>query len=175
MLAVAPAIAGTAIWLGIRDPARYRRLRNTLLVSVSLAAIAFVTFPTAPPRLVSSLGISDTVGLSSHDTGSFLGIRFNPYAAVPSMHVGWSLLIAVAGFGPVRRRWARACFAVHPLLMALAVTATGNHFLFDCAGAVVVALPTLLLLGGRRGCAGAEVLVLSARPAVDSVPAARAA
>jgi len=74
--------------------------------------------------------------------------------------VGWSLLIAIAGFGAVRSRWARACFAVHPLLMAVAVTATGNHFFFDCVGGAAVALATLALLRVRRRRAGAEVLVL---------------
>ena len=55
----------------------------------------------APPRLVEGLGIADTVGLSGgHDEGSFMGVSFNPYAAMPSMHVGWSLLVGIAGSAP---------------------------------------------------------------------------
>jgi hypothetical protein len=150
MLGFGPVIAVTAIWLGIRHQDRYRKLRNALLLSISLATVVFVLFPTAPPRLA-GLGIADTVGLSGHDTGSFLGIRFNPYAAVPSMHVGWSFLVALAGFRTARRRPVRALFAVHPVLMAVTVSATGNHFFFDAAAGLAVASLTLVLLGLRSG------------------------
>ena len=121
-----PVVALVTIWLALRDRAAYRGLRNALLLSIGIATVVFVLFPTAPPRLVGGLAIDDTVGLSSHDTGSFLGIRFNPYAAVPSMHVGWSLLVALYGFRAARRRALRAAFLVHPLVMAVAVTATGT-------------------------------------------------
>jgi len=150
MLGFGPVLAVTAIWLALRHRDRYRELRNALLLSISLATVVFVLFPTAPPRLA-GLGIADTVGLSSHDTGSFLGIRFNPYAAVPSMHVGWSFLAALAGFRTARRRSVRALFAVHPALMAVTVCATGNHFFFDAAGGLAVAGLTLVLLSLRLG------------------------
>jgi hypothetical protein len=75
-----------------------------------------------------------------------MGIRFDPYAAVPSMHVGWSFLVALAGFRAARRRAVRVAFALHPLLMALTVAATGNHFFFDALGGLAVAGMTLGLL-----------------------------
>jgi PAP2 superfamily len=146
MLGFGPVIGLMVVWLGIRDRAAYRALRNALLLSIAFATVVFVIFPTAPPRLVGGLAIEDTVGLSSHDTGSFLGIRFNPYAAVPSMHVGWSLLVAVYGFRATKRRLLQAFFLVHPALMAVAVTATGNHFFLDSVGGVAVAGLTLALL-----------------------------
>ena len=65
-----------------------------LFISLGIALVVYLAFPTAPPRLVPGLGIADTVGLSGHDTGSFAGVRFNPYAAMPSLHVGWSILAA---------------------------------------------------------------------------------
>jgi hypothetical protein len=92
MVGFAPLIAGTLVWLALRHRQHYGELRTALLVSISIATVVFVVFPAAPPRLIPDLGIADTVGLSSHDTGSFAGVRFNPYAAMPSMHVGWSLL-----------------------------------------------------------------------------------
>jgi PAP2 superfamily len=150
MLGFAPVIGIVAVWLGIRDRGAYRALRNALLLSIAFATVVFVVFPTAPPRLVGGLGIEDTVGLSSHDTGSFLGIRFNPYAAVPSMHVGWSLLVAVYAFRATKRRCLRAFFLVHPGLMAVSVTATGNHFFLDAIAGVAVVSLTLALLHGRR-------------------------
>jgi PAP2 superfamily len=176
MLGFAPAILTVAVWLGLRDREAYRSLRNALLLSIGIATVAFVFFPTAPPRLVGGLGIEDTVGLSSHDTGSFLGIRFNPYAAVPSMHVGWSLIVAVAGFRAARRRVLKALFVAHPVLMAVAVTATGNHFFLDSVAGLGVAALTLGVLGllRRRSRPRLHVLPTPADTAVDE-PARRAA
>jgi hypothetical protein len=150
MLGFFPVVAGVTVWLALRDRAAYRGLRNALLLSIAFATVVFVLFPTAPPRLVGGLAIEDTVGLSSHDTGSFLGVRFNPYAAVPSMHVGWTLLVAVYAFRATRRRALRAALALHPALMALAVTATGNHFFVDSAAGAGVAVLTLALLRTKR-------------------------
>ncbi len=142
-----PICAVVLVWLAIRRRDRYVELRDALLVSLGLATIVFVLFPTAPPRLVPGLGITDTVGLSGHDTGSFLDIRFDPYAAMPSMHVGWSVLVAVAGFRAVRGRAARMMFALQPLLMVIAVSATGNHLFVDSlAGATVAAASVIVIL-----------------------------
>jgi hypothetical protein len=150
MVGFGPALLTVAIWLGARHRHLYRRMRNALLLSVSFATLAYVFFPTAPPRLA-GLGIRDTVGLSSHDTGSIFGIiRFNPYAAVPSMHVGWSVVVAYFGYRAARSRLLKAAFVAHPLLMALSVTSTGNHFFFDCVSGAAVAGLTLVLLERRH-------------------------
>jgi hypothetical protein len=138
-------VAGIAVWLGFRHRAVYCAYRRALLLSIAMATVVFVTFPTAPPRLA-SLSILDTVGLSGHDTGSFMGIRFDPYAAVPSMHVGWSLLVAWFGLQVVSGRIPRLLLAAHPVLMAVTVTVTGNHFFFDAITGAAVALVALALL-----------------------------
>src|SRR5262245_19080224 len=151
LLGFGPLIAWVLGWLGVRHRALYREMRTLLMVSLGIAAVFYVGYPTAPPRLVPSLGINDTVGLSGHDTGSFGGIRFNPYAAMPSMHVGWSLLVALIGFRAARRPLVRALFLIHPLVMALTVTATGNHYFVDSlAGAGVALLAVGLVAGARR-------------------------
>ena len=146
MVGFGPLIAAVLLWLGLRDRDSYGRLRTLLFASLALAVVLYVAFPTAPPRLVPGIGIADTVGLSGHDTGSFAGIRFNPYAAMPSMHVGWSLLVGVVGFRAARRLPLRAFFALHPLLMAVTVSATGNHYFVDSAAGAAIALLTLWLL-----------------------------
>jgi hypothetical protein len=146
MLGFGPLIATVLVWLGIRDRELYRRLRTLLFASLGLAVVGYVLYPTAPPRLVPRLGISDTVGLSAHDTGSVAGIRFNPYAAMPSMHVGWSVLIAIFGFRAARSRWLRAFFVLHPFLMVLTVTATGNHYFVDAICGAAAALAAILLI-----------------------------
>jgi PAP2 superfamily len=140
MLGFGPVVFATLFWLALRHRDDYRQLRNWLLLSIAIASLSYVMLPTAPPRLVHGLGIADTVGLSGHDTGSFAGIKFNPYAAMPSMHVGWSLLVGLIGFRVARRRIVRLFFLVHPVLMAMTVTATGNHYFLDSIVGVLVAL-----------------------------------
>jgi hypothetical protein len=172
MLCFGPLIATVLVWLGLTRPDVYRQLRNALLVSIGIATIVFVLFPCAPPRLLPGIQIQDTVGLSSHDTGSFMGIRFNPYAAVPSMHVGWSAVVAWFGFRAARRRWLKAFFAVHPLLMALTVTGTGNHYFFDSVAGLAVAGLTMALLSRFRP-RKARVSRLAPAPAATEVEPVR--
>src|SRR5919198_3513403 len=167
MLGFGPLIATVLIWLGIRHRELYRSLRTLLFVSLGLAVIGYVFYPTAPPRMVPGLGLADTVGLSSHDTGSVAGIRFNPYAAMPSMHVGWSVLIGIFGFRAARSRWLKAFFVTHPFLMVVTVTATGNHYFVDAIGGATAALAAVVLLaaarrlrGNRSEPAGAQVIEL---------------
>ena len=158
MLGFGPLIAAVLLWLGLRHRAHYRQLRTLLLVSLAIAVVFYVIYPTAPPRLVPSLGIANTVGLSGHDTGSFAGIKFNPYAAMPSMHVGWSLLVGLVGFGAARRRLVKAAFLLHPLVMAVTVTATGNHYFVDSIAGASVALTAVGLVAlVRRGTRGVRV------------------
>jgi PAP2 superfamily len=144
-----PLLGLVIVWLALRRPKLYRELRAVLLVSLAIASIGYVLFPTAPPRLVPGLGIADTVGLSGHDTGSFAGIRFNPYAAMPSMHVGWALIVGLYGRRAARTLTARRMFLVHPAVMAVAVSATGNHYFLDSAGGVAVAGVAIALVRMR--------------------------
>ena len=146
MLGFGPLLAGLLVWLAVARRPDYRELRTMLFISLAIALVVYLTFPTAPPRLVPGLGVTDTVGLAGHDKGSFAGVRFNPYAAMPSLHVGWSLLAATVLFRATSRPWLRAFAVVHPVLMALAVTQTGNHFLADSLAGVLVALFTLTLV-----------------------------
>ena len=150
MVGFGPFLAGMLVWLAWRDRALYRRMRTALLVSLAIATVVFVLYPTAPPRLVEGIGIADTVGLTGHDNGSFMGIRFNPYAAVPSMHVGWSLIAGIYGHRAARSRALRLFFLIHPALMTLTVVATGNHYDFDALAGIAVVGLALLLLARHR-------------------------
>ena len=176
MIGFGPLLASALVWLGLRHRHLYRRLRTLLFVSVGLALFLYVFYPTAPPRLVPALGIADTVGLSAHDTGSFAGIRFNPYAAMPSMHVGWSLLVALVAFRAVAHRRLRWLVFLHPLLMAVTVTATGNHYFVDSAAGALVALTATGLVAvwnraaayrAHRSDPGGELVVLPLRTPVE--------
>src|SRR5919198_3577644 len=140
MVGFAPMCVAALLWTAYRHRAAYLELRRRLYYALALAIPFFLFFPAAPPRLLEGLGIADTVGLAGHDTGSFLGVRFNPYAAMPSLHVGWSLLLALSVLPIVRNRSARVLVAAHPVVMSLTVTATGNHFFLDIAVGIAIAL-----------------------------------
>src|SRR3954447_9197280 len=117
-------------------------VRMTLIISTAIALAGYVLYPAAPPRLA-GVGISDTVSkhtglnLSSDLLGSF----YNPFAAVPSLHFGYALIVGVSLAWLARRRWVRILGAAYPAFMLFDIVATGNHFWFDATagGAVVVA------------------------------------
>src|SRR5687768_6376791 len=143
-LYVALHFAGTAaalIWVHRRHPHAFPFLRTTLIVSTALALVGYVMYPAAPPRLA-NLGFADTVtthtGLNL--SSDLLGSLYNPIAAVPSLHFGYSLIVGVAIAQVASRRSLRLAGAAYPALMLVIIVATGNHFLFDAvAGAAVVA------------------------------------
>ena len=87
-----PVVIAGLVYLARVDRVRYRDTRNIMLVAMGAAMVMFLLLPVAPPRLVPDLGIADTVGMDTHDTGTKYGVRYNPYAAMPSMHVGWTML-----------------------------------------------------------------------------------
>ena len=132
--------------LAVRWVYRERReafplVRTTLIASTAIALAGYVLYPAAPPRLA-GLGFSDTVtrhtglNLSSDLLGSF----YNPVAAVPSLHVGYALIVGASVFALARRRWVRLLGALYPAFMLFDVVATGNHFWFDAAAGAVVVL-----------------------------------
>ncbi|GLH97061.1 phosphatase PAP2 family protein [Phytohabitans aurantiacus] len=131
-----PVIAVTLIWLARRHPAIYLRTRNAMMLSGGIGMIIFSTFPVAPPRLA-ELGMIDTVTVSSHAYRVLQPPMFtNQYAAVPSLHVGWDLLIGIAIAVAARRLWVRVIGVMMPVAMTAAVVLTANHYLVDAiAGA----------------------------------------
>jgi hypothetical protein len=132
--------AALLLWLHQRRPAVFVRTRTTLLLASALALIGFIAFPTAPPRLA-GLGIADTVSGSHVNLNKGLvNALYNPYAAVPSMHVGYALIVAAALLRYGGARTVRIAAAPYPLLVLLVIVATGNHFLFDAATGALVAL-----------------------------------
>jgi len=172
MVGFAPVLVTVLGWLAIRHRAHYRELRTLLFVSLGIAVFFFVLYPTAPPRLVPGIGIADTVGMAGHDTGSFAGIRINPYAAMPSMHVGWSVLVAIVGFRATSSRLLRVLFVAHPLLMAVSVTATGNHYFIDSIAGAAAALAALAAVALYRRSRSSTVHVPCFSPARREAAAA---
>jgi membrane-associated phospholipid phosphatase len=131
-------VPAALVWLYRRSRRHYRALRNTMLATWLLAVPVFAGFPVAPPRLA-DLGIADTV--SRHAGVALTGrstIFYNQLAAVPSLHVGFAAAVGVALALALRRPWAKALAMLWAPLVALAVVATGNHFVFDIATGLAV-------------------------------------
>lgn len=145
-----PVVVAVLLWLALRHRDAYRSTRTAMLLALAASSVVFATFPTAPPRLLPGLAVLDTVGMGDHDTGTWHGISFNPYAAMPSMHVGWSLLVALAVARVAPRPALRVAACLHPALMVLAVTSTGNHYVLDCAAGSVVVLGALAVVSAHR-------------------------
>ena len=136
---------GTAValvWVHRRHPDRFPLVRTTFVAATALALVGYVFYPAAPPRL-SELGFSDTVTSSTGlDLSSdLLGALYNPFAAVPSLHFGYALIVGVTLAWIARNRALRIAGALYPAAMLLIIVATGNHFFVDAllGGLVVVA------------------------------------
>jgi hypothetical protein len=135
---------GTAValvWVHRRHPDRFPIVRTTFIAATALALVGYVFFPAAPPRLA-ALGFSDTV---THSTGldlssDLLGALYNPFAAVPSLHFGYALIVGVALAVLAEGRMWRIAGVLYPATMLLIIVATGNHFFVDAmlGGLVVV-------------------------------------
>jgi len=136
------ATAAALIWLYRAHRERFALVRNALVLATAASLVVYVTFPAAPPRLA-GLGFVDTV--SEHTrvdlSSDLLGSLYNPFAAVPSMHFGYALLVGIVLFTYARSPVVRFLGAAYPPFMLFDIVATGNHFVFDAAaGGVVVVL-----------------------------------
>ena len=134
------AVTGSyLLWLHRRRPAAVPLVRTTVLIASGLALIGYVAFPTAPPRLA-ALGIADTISGDHVDLNhGLLSSLYNPFAAVPSMHVAYAVIVGASLVQHGARPALRAAGVLYPALVVLVIVATGNHFLFDAAAGVAVA------------------------------------
>ncbi|MEU6575822.1 phosphatase PAP2 family protein [Streptomyces sp. NPDC046805] len=157
---VTPAIL---VWLFRRHTAAYRTARTWLMTSTFIGLIGFTLLPTCPPRLLAAgHGFVDTMarystygwwgGEASAPRG--LGGMTNQYAAMPSLHVGWALWCGVMLWRHGRTPAARILGVGYPLLTAIVVMGTANHYLLDAvAGAAVMGAGLLLTPYVTRGLA----------------------
>lgn len=138
-----PVTIAFFVWLYRRRPSVYPMVRSMFIAANAIAAFVFVVFPAAPPRLLHGAGLVDTLEtVSDVDLhGGRLSGWFNPYAAVPSMHFGYALVVGVTIALLVRRPVWRVMGLAYPVFVLMMIVATGNHFLLDAAaGAAVVGL-----------------------------------
>ena len=127
------------VFIYFRHNDSYYFIRNMFLIAMGLALIGYAVFPTAPPRLMPEWGFNDPVsqlmtgGLSA---GGWLdytsaGHMTNDYAAIPSMHVCFAVMVAWPMAKLASGRWLKLAWALYPLLVTFIVVATANHFFVD--------------------------------------------
>ena len=128
-------------WLYLFRNENFNFVRNMFMVAMVLALVGYTLFPTAPPRMFPGAGFTDTIDqfTNMNQDSSFASVLVNPYAAVPSMHIAFSLMVAVPAMSLVRSVWARALWSAYPLLVFFVIVVTANHFWFDAAAGAAVA------------------------------------
>ena len=135
-----PVVLGALVVLYLRSMERYLILRDALLASGVAGLLVYALYPVAPPRLT-ALGYHDTIAASVVEGAARpVGIA-NEIAAVPSFHLGWLIIVAVVVYRATSSAPVKVLCVAHPVLMGVAVLATGNHWLLDLpAGALIAVL-----------------------------------
>jgi PAP2 superfamily protein len=152
----------TLVWLYVQHPTRYRAARCVLYATNTLALLGFYFLPLAPPRFLHGAGFVDTV-VVFHTWGSWasgdVAAASNQYAAMPSLHIAWSLWSGVTVAMLARRGWVRLLGACYPFATCFVIVATANHFVLDAVGGAAV-----------LACGYAVQYRLTGRRAVTSSP-----
>ena len=138
--------AGALLFIYLRRNESFYLVRNMLLIAIGIALVGYIVFPTAPPRLMPEWGFSDSVreftGITAEKGAS--GSLLNLYAAVPSMHVSFAVMVALP-MARFARHWpVRIVWGLYPLWIAFVVIATANHYLFDAVLGALTAVAAAL-------------------------------
>ncbi|ARZ70433.1 membrane protein [Streptomyces albireticuli] len=131
---------GVLVWLYRWHPGRYAAARLALFATTGVALLGYYLFPLAPPRLMNGVDFVDTV-LVHHTWGSMasgnLANVSNQYAAMPSMHIGWSTWCGVTIALLARPVWVKVLGALYPVATLVVIVATANHFWLDAVGGLL--------------------------------------
>lgn len=126
-----PVIALTLLWLALHDRRFFLRLRNAMIASGGLGLCVYTTYPVAPPRLLGT-GYVDTITEQSNSYRVLQPPAFvNQYAAMPSLHVGWDLVVGLTIATAATTALLRFLGRLMPVLMAAATVLTANHYVLD--------------------------------------------
>ncbi|WP_406265260.1 phosphatase PAP2 family protein [Nocardia sp. NBC_00881] len=140
------AAVAVLLWLWVFRPEHYRWTRNLMVALTGTALVVHMLVPLAPPRMLPDQGFVDLAvvhGQSVYGAADSGGLS-NQFAAMPSLHVGWALLLAFAVVAANRSRWRWLALA-HPALTTLVVVGTANHYWLDISVAgVLLALSAVL-------------------------------
>lgn len=131
-------VSGALIWTYRRHRHLYRTLRDTVIATWALALPVYALLPLAPPRLA-DVGLADLVTSDAHISldSNFSTLLYNPLAAMPSLHAGFAVAVALAVFHGAPSRIIRMLGLLWAPLVAFTVVATGNHYVVDVVGGIV--------------------------------------
>ena len=138
-----PATMLILVWIYLYRHETFAFFRNVFLTMNLLAITIFAMLPVAPPRLVPTSGVVDTLYLYSTTSyrSGVLSFVTNQYAALPSLHIGYALFLSLTVYLLTANRLARALALVYPFVVLSAIIITGNHYVLDAvAGAAVLAV-----------------------------------
>ncbi|WP_344631588.1 phosphatase PAP2 family protein [Streptomyces glaucosporus] len=130
---------GVLVWLYRRHPGRYAATRTVLFATTAVALFGYYFFPLAPPRLMEGVHFIDTVKV--HDTwgsmasGNMANVS-NQYAAMPSMHIGWSVWCGITIALLAAPLWVKILGWLYPAATLVVIVCTANHFWLDAVGGV---------------------------------------
>jgi membrane-associated phospholipid phosphatase len=126
---------GALLYLYLRHNRNFYFVRNMFMIAMAIALVGYTVFPTAPPRFMPEWGfidsVSDLTGVRVNHASASMSALFNPYAAVPSMHVAFALMVGWPLARLTRRRIVKAVWLLYPFLMAFVIVVTANHFIVD--------------------------------------------
>ena len=142
-----PLIVGVGLFLFVKSRFHYTLLRDALLISGGFALIMYASYPVAPPRYLPEWGFVDTLEQFANLSyqAQSMAPFVNPYAAVPSLHVGWSVLLAFVVFMATRNLILRTGVLLILGVQTVAVMATANHYFFDAMVGTLVCVAALMI------------------------------
>ncbi|HXR28463.1 MAG TPA: phosphatase PAP2 family protein [Solirubrobacteraceae bacterium] len=130
-----PITIAALLYLYMRHNSNFYFVRNMFLIAMAIALIGYIVFPTAPPRFLPEWGFTNTVTDSTpfhvENSSATMTALFNPYAAVPSMHVAFALMIGWPLAALSRRAVVRVLWVLYPFVMTFVIVVTANHFIVD--------------------------------------------
>lgn len=141
-----PVVITTLVWLLTRHPREFAVFRTALILSAIVGMVIFVLFPVAPPRMFPDLGFVDTVTLHTRAYRVLQPPAFtNEYAAMPSLHVGWNLLMGIAIYRNTRHWFWHAFGVLMPPTMYAATILTANHLIVDGILGSIITVTALMI------------------------------
>lgn len=166
-----PVFVLTLVWLIARRPAAYPFYRNALLASGAFSLVIFAFYPLSPPRFLPWHGFVDTISLAAPTYREMNSPTFvNEYAAMPSLHFGWILLLGIAWVALSRILVLRIIGALMPLLMFATIVLTGNHYVVDAVvggGVVVAGLGVAVLIERHKRQRAVQAAIDDAQESID--------
>ncbi len=171
-----PIILTSAVILYFTNRDRYKYYRNIVLVSFLLALLGFMLFPLAPPRMIAEYFV-DTIkafGPSGYASREFANY-YNAYAAMPSLHFGWTVMFGIIFFRS-NNKWLKVFGVFYPAFTLFAITITGNHYIMDAVGGGLLILASFLTVElGVRGRFFLPVIFSKGRTVIRQIGPSRRA